>query len=445
MFPSMQSVQRPPSQSLYETLVVAQNPIDLFEQMRELGTISYLPVGVSGRPTYWLFEPEAVEHVLVRNRKNYVKDRTITLLDSTIGRGLLITEGDEWKAQRKTMAPAFHHRALQGYAEAMVRRTDELVDEWSDGEVFELNQMMMHLTLRIVLDCLFSTSIGRDERIVGECLDTVMDYYSTAIPRLVQIPLWVPTPLNRRFRDAVAQLDQIVFRMIRERQASGEQLPDLLGLLLASRDENDEGMPEDILRDQVMTLMLAGHETTAQTLTYTLWLLDRHPEVAERARASVFEAVGDEAPGFADTRELGYLEQIVSESMRLYPPAPVVGREALEDDEILGWQIPAGSQIAMPQWCIHRDERFFPDPLTFRPERWTPEMRAELPRFAYFPFGGGNRVCIGDRFAMMEATLVLARLLQRVQIEDLDKKPLTLQPSVTLRPGNEIRVRGRAR
>jgi cytochrome P450 len=292
---------------------------------------------------------------------------------------------------------------------------------------------MMRLTLEIVARTLFGASVeGQAER-VGRAMDVVMKYWASPVALFPWLQ-WLPTPGNRRYRQAVRELNGIIADTIARRRGAGPDGDDLLSRLLTERDEDGKQMTDQELRDEVVTLFLAGHETTALALSFCFYLLAQHPEAAARLCAELDEVLGERAPTVADVPRLRYTDWVVKESMRLYPPAPSIGREALNDCEIGGYHVPKGAQIALSQWVVHRDPRWYDDPEAFKPERWDNDLARRLPRCAYFPFGDGPRICIGNHFALMEAVLILATIARRCCLTLVPGYRLELLPSITLRP-----------
>ncbi len=402
---------------------------------------------VLGRPFFLLSHPDDVEAVLVKHARIMQRDEYIVILERALGKGLLTSDGDLWKRQRKLMSQAFVPKRIQSYGDAMVRVTDVALRPWQGGQTINLHQEISRVTMEVVADVLFGAGIDKDDvAMVRDSMEIVNEYMANSPEAITKLPAWVPTPRNVRTNRAVKQIDELVYRIIAERRA-GAQREDLLGTLLAARDDEGARMSDQQVRDEVMTLFLAGHETTALLLAHTLYLLSKHPDVERRLHAEIASVLGARLPTAEDVRTLPYAERVLKEAMRLYPPAWTTGREAAEDVEIGGYLIPKGAQILTSQWVVHRDPRWFPNPEGFDPDRWAPERAKGIPRFAYFPFGGGPRICIGNHFAMMEATLILAVVLQRFRIELLPGQRLELRPSVTLRqagPGLQVRLVARA-
>jgi cytochrome P450 len=395
-----------------------------------------------GKSYFLVSHPDDVEAVLVKHARVMLRDSHSVVLERALGKGLLTSDGELWKKQRKLMAQAFVPRRIQSYGAAMARVTDAGLARWRDGEVVNLHEEMSRLTMEVVAEVLFGSGLAADDtELVRESMETVNEFFANSPEAIVMLPRWVPTPRNRRMTAAVGRLDALIYRIIARRRA-GDPRDDLLGTLLAAQDDDGAGMSDQQLRDEAMTLFLAGHETTALTLAHTLYLLSTHPEVERRLHAELAAVVGDRLPTADDARALPYAERVIKESMRLYPPAWTTGREAAEDVVVGGYRIPKGAQILASQWVVHRDPRWFPNPEGFDPDRWEGARGKEIPRYAYFPFGGGPRVCIGNHFATLEATLMLAIIVRRWRLDLLPGQRLAFKPSVTLRQeGSGLRAR----
>jgi cytochrome P450 len=390
---------------------------------------------------YYVSEPSAIEEVLVTAARSYVKGRGTQRLERLLGKGLLTSNGALHLRQRRLVQPAFHRERIAGYAAAMVRRAEAFADGVRAGETLDIDAAMGRLTLGIAAETLFGAQVDDQADAIGRALDEAMESFPislTPIGELLDHLPWVP--IVRRFLNARAQLDAIVYQLIEARRndpaAAGR--PDVLGMLLAAGD-GPEGMDVRQIRDETMTIFLAGHETTAMALTWTWWLLSQHREVAEQIRAELDAVLGGRAPTMDDVPALRFTHDVIAESMRLYPPAWIVGRRAVEDAPLGPWRVAKGSIVLMSQWITHHDPRFWREPGAFRPERWTNGETDGLPKFAYFPFGGGNRVCIGEAFAWTELILVLATIARRWRFEAAPGlTELTAQPSVTLRPATAV-------
>jgi cytochrome P450 len=409
----------------------------LLRTARTCGDVVLL--SMAGIDIWMLSHPDQLEQVLVTDAKHFVKDRTTHELSRVAGNGLLTSEGDFWRRQRRLAQPAFHRERIAGYAASMVAAAERATSSWRPGDERDAHADMMRLTLEIVAKTLFGSDVTSDAQTIGDSIGVLSNRFTEMLPLLVPIINDLPTPGSLRVNRAIARLDEIIQRMIREHRSSSER-GDLLDMLLAARDDDGSRMSDQQVRDEVMTLLLAGHETTAIALTWTFHLLATHPEVDHKLASQVKQVLAGRAPELSDLPRLRYVEQVIMESMRLYPPAWAIGRETLHEMDVGGWKLPKGAQIWMSQYVVHRDARYFSDPDEFRPERWTEELQRQLPRHAYFPFGGGPRVCIGNTFAMMEATLLCAAIAQRYKLESAGPAPRP-QPSVTLRPKGGLPVR----
>jgi cytochrome P450 len=388
-----------------------------------------------------LSHPDLVEYVLVTANRNFKKDFSLGLFRPLLGNGLLTSDGDFWLRQRRLIQPVFQRQRIAAYGATMVDYTERMLTGWQDGASLDLHTAMMQLALEIAAKTLFDADVTGEARDVGHALEEALRCVDARFNIFYWVPVWVPTPNNRRLRRAVRRLDTILYRIIDQRRAAGGDRGDLLSLLLHARDEDDGSrMTDKQLRDEAMTLFLAGHETTALALTWTWYLLAQHPEVVAELEAELQSVLGGRSPTVEDLPQLRCTERIIQEGMRLYPPAYGLGREAIADCEIGGYPVRAGTTLYMMQWAIQRDARFFDNPEKFAPGRWADGLMQRLPKYAYFPFGGGPRLCIGNTFAMMEATLVLATMAQRFCLSLVPDWPVAPWPSITLRPANGVRV-----
>jgi len=396
---------------------------------------------------YFVADPQVIEEILVKKAESFHKDRTSRLMARVIGNGLLVNEGESWRRQRRLLQPAFHHQQLQSYASLMVDAIERAAAGWRAGEIRNVHEDMMGVTMRIVAGTMFGADVPATAGDLGGVISTLMEDFTRLLGLAGRFrpPPWVPTPANRRFRRSARRVEAVILDIIEGRRktiaATGAAGGDLLSLLIAARDEEGGEMTDAQVRDEALTLFLAGHETTALALTYALWLLARHPDRQARLADELRAVLGDRPPGLADLERLRYTEMVLMETMRLYPPAWALGRRATQEIEVGGFRFPKGAEFIMSQWVVHRDPRRFDEPESFRPERWEGDLAQRLPRFAYFPFGGGPRVCIGNRFAMMEAKLVLAGALQRFRFAAAGADELPLLPSVTLRPRGPVMLR----
>ncbi|MGI9165226.1 MAG: cytochrome P450 [Pyrinomonadaceae bacterium] len=412
---------------------------------REYGDVVSLRLG--GYPACLLNNPKYFEYVLITNHRNFIKHsffwRHVT---SLFGESLLTSEGDSWLRRRRLAAPAFHGQRVESYGRVMVDYAERMLSRWRDGEVRDIHQEMMHLTMQIVTKTLFDiemTGAAADE--VGQAFNMATAEVGARFRRPFKIPESIPIPGNLRYRRAVRRLNELVYGIIKERRGDHGDRGDFLSMLLAARDENGSAMSDEQLRDEVITLFLAGHETTALVLTWTWYLLSQHPEKEAKLFAELDSVLGGRAPTVNDIPRLLYTEMIAYESMRLYPPAYAFGRQSLADCEIGGYHIARGTTLFLSPWVIHRDERYFENGEQFEPERWKDDLIKRLPKLAYVPFGGGPRVCIGNSFALMEATLLLATIARSFKLRLVTNKVMIPFPSITLRPLAEMRMQVSAR
>jgi cytochrome P450 len=393
---------------------------------------------------YLVCDPALIRHVLQDNARNYHKSPLYDRIRDHIGNGLLTSEDAFWLRQRRLAQPAFHRQRLVEMADAMVDCTDRVLERWeviaSRGEAIDLVSEMMALTQAIIVRTMFSMDLGAAADVVNRTWPIINrrigeTFWST------KLETRLPLPANRRFWRALADLDAVVYRIIADRRRSGRDGSDLLSMLLAARDEETgAGMTDLQLRDEVVTMLLAGHETTSLALSWTYYLLSQHPEAEQSIAAEVDRVIGDRRPAFAHVERLVTTRRAIEESLRLYPPAWGFSRRALNDDEIGGYRIAKGSLVFVIPFVVHRRPALWPDPERFEPDRFAPEHESARPRFAYIPFGGGPRGCIGNQFAMAEALLIVAAVAQRYRIELLPNQDIRPEPLITLRPSAGIRA-----
>ncbi len=396
---------------------------------------------------YLLYDVDAIKHVLVDNNKNYVKSRNYQGLKLVLGDGLVTSDGELWRRQRKLAQPAFLRRRIEAFAAPMAAMSEELASAWGglgEGAIIDVHEAMLKLTLRIVGRTLFDTELGHDADAIGPRLTTLVHFANDYATALVRLPTWLPLPKNREFRRALREVDRVVFDIVEARRRSAKDHEDLLGLLMSATDEEGR-MSERQLRDEVLTLVGAGHETTANALSWTFYLLSLHPDVDARLEAELDEVLGGRTPSLDDLPKLAFCERVIKESLRLYPPAWAFERDALEADTLCGWPIEAGATVGVVTYALHRHPGHWDNPEGFDPDRFLPERSASRHRYAYLPFGGGPRQCIGMGMALMEAAIVLATLRQRYRLELVPGQRIKLDPSITLRPGTPIRMRLRGR
>lgn len=405
---------------------------------REYGNVSYFRIGSFA--LYLLNHPDLIRDVLVTHNRRFMKSEALQRAKRVLGEGLLTSEGDFHLRQRRLMQPAFHRERIRGYARAMSdyaqrtsQRWDGMGDGVEDGIEVDMAREMMRLTLGVVGKTLFDADVEGEAKDIGAALDGVMEDFE-----LLNMPLWwllerLPLPRTRRFNASREYLDSVIYRMIEERRRDKRDRGDLLSMLLLAQDEDLSRMTDLQVRDEAMTIFLAGHETTANALMWTWYLLSQNPGAEAKLHAELDAVLGGGAAAYEDVEGLVYTRMVLSESMRLYPPAWAIGRRALEDHQAGEYCIPAGSIILMSQWVMHRDARYYPDPETFDPERWTPQARETRPRFCYFPFSYGTRQCIGEAFAWMEGILLLATLAQKWRARLVPGHLVALRPMITLR------------
>jgi cytochrome P450 len=419
---------------------LARDPLGFFTQCyREYGDVVALRLGTW--PMLLISDPELIEYVLVKDHRNFVKNRFFwRQVTAVFGNGLLTSEGDFWHRQRRLAAPAFTGQRLARYGEVMVRQTQRMLAGWEIGQERDLHADMMELTLRIAAETLFGSEVEADIDEIDHAVNALAEEIATRMARPFVIPDSVPIPGHIRYRRGLRRIEEVIAQMISKRRSQGEETADLLSMLMQARDEHGQPMLDQQLRDEAITIFLAGHETTALALSWTWHLLTQHPDLEKILAADVSNTLGDGQATVEDLRRLRSAEQVVLEAMRLYPPAWLIGREALHDCEIGAYVVPAGTTIYMSPWVIHRSSSYFNEPEEFRPDRWRGDLATQLPRFAYFPFGGGPRVCIGNRFAMMEAVLVLVTMVQQFRIEGATGHPVRPLPSITLRPKGGVWV-----
>ncbi|SFR32606.1 cytochrome P450 [Halogeometricum limi] len=428
----------------------AKDPFTFLTQVSEAyGDVVYF--GLGPLDTYMLTNPADIERVLVRDDARYHKpDFQDDAIGTLLGDGLLLSESKTWRKQRELAQPSFDPRRISSLGEAMTDHATSMVDGWNDGEVRDVQLEMARVTVKIIVDAMFGTSLD-DERIreVQENLEPLGKRFEPDPMRFL-VPDWAPTRENREYKQSIELLEGVIDDVVAERLgteddpaasvADTDGVPmDLLSVLLRAKNRGEQ--TDQQIRDEMMTMLLAGHDTTALTLTYTWYLLSQHPEAEAKVHEELDAVCGGATPTVADVRRFDYVERVIQEAMRLYPPVYVIFREPQVDVRLGGYRIPAGSAIMLPQWVVHRSPRWYDDPESFDPDRWLPERRAERPRFAYFPFGGGPRHCIGKQFSMMEAQLILATVAQEYELEYVREDPFELRGSLTMHPQEPMGMR----
>lgn len=421
----------------------SKDPLSVFREWgARYGDIVYYRVLY--RHVYFLNHPDLVREVLQTQQQNFIKGQVLRNTRRIFGNGLLTSEGDAWLKRRRLMQPAFHHDRIEQYGEGMVAHVERMLAGWGDGEARDIHVEMMRVTLEIVTTELLQVEIAAERDQFAAAVNTLLELSSGGRMLLPSLLRLMPTRDNLRYVRAARRLDAIVYQLIRQkREQNGGRDPDadrkgLLSMLLQVRDEDGRPLRDEQVRDEVMTLLLAGHETTAVTLSWTWYLLAQHPEVEVKLWAELRSVLQGRNPRPRDLPALPYTERVVKEAIRLYPPIWAMVRNPLNDCEIGGYRVPAGSAVFVSQWVMHRDARYYADPECFNPDRWVDERMKGIPKFAYFPFGGGPRVCIGASFAMMESVLALATVAQRYQFRLAPGFVAEPMPTITLRPKHGI-------
>ncbi|MBI4576843.1 MAG: cytochrome P450 [Planctomycetes bacterium] len=397
---------------------------------------------LGSRTIYLLNHPDLIEDALVTRAQWLTKSRGLERARPIVGNGLLTSEGEFHLRQRRLCQPAFHRARLAVYARAFVDHAERETARWEDGANLDIARAMTRLTMAIVAWTLFRVDVEAEASEIGEALETALAWQGRRFYPFYDLLARLPLPSNRRFREAMERLDRTIHRVIDEGRRGGEERGDLLSILLRARDEEGDGrgMSEEQLRDEAMTVFLAGHGTIAHALTWTWHLLSMHPEAQGRLHAELDRVLGGRVPTPEDADRLDFTRRVFAESMRLYPPAWLLGRRAASDYPVGDYCLPRGSTIFLCPYVTHRDPRFFPRPEAFDPDRWTPEAEAVRPRYAYFPFGGGNRVCIGEAFAWLEGVLVLACVARRWRVRPAPGVRVRMEPRLTLGPRGGLRV-----
>jgi cytochrome P450 len=399
------------------------------------------------RRIYLLSHPDHVRDVLVTRQRNFIKSYALQRSRILLGEGLLTSEGEFHLRQRRLSQPAFHRERVAGYGRVMAGYAARLAERWEDGTTIDAAREMNRLTLAIVAKTLFDADVEDEADQIGAALTDALGLFDRLTIPFSELLDRLPLPGTRRFMRARGRLDATIYRIITEHRQAGEDRGDLLSMLLLAHDEEGDQsrMTDTQLRDEALTIFLAGHETTANALTWTWYLLSQNPDAEARLHAEVDQTLSGSPVTPEDLPRLPYTRQVLAESMRLFPPAWALGREPLEEFEIGGYTIPPGVVVMMSPWVLHHDPRFFPDPARFDPGRWAPDNEGERHKFAYVPFGAGTRKCIGEGFAWMEGTLLLAALAQNWQLRLVPGHPVETQPLITLRPKYGMRMRAERR
>ncbi len=425
---------------LFSRFFRADNPILLFEYLQQqYGPVSHYKLGLNH--IVFLNDPEMIREVLVTKAGSFIKERTQRRMKILLGEGLITSEGERHMRARRIAAPAFHRQRIAAYGDMMSARAATMRDEWRPGVEIDAVAEMMRLALQVVARTIFDTDVTADVQSINDEVNAIMNLYNflIALPKAESL-LHLPIPGLMRFKRARRHLDAVVHRMIEQRRATGGDHGDLLSMLLASRDEDDSALDDEQVRDEVTTIFLAGYETVANALAWTWLLLGQNPEAEAALHRELDEVLAGRLPTLADVPRLRYTEMVLSESMRLYPPAWAMGRQATEDVSIGPYKLPGGTYFFFSQYIMQRTPEHFPDPLRFDPERFTPERKAARHKFTYFPFGGGARQCIGESFAWMEAILITATIAQKWRLRLVKGQQVGMVPKITLRPRYPIRL-----
>lgn len=381
-----------------------------------------------------LRHPDDINRMLVTAQRCFVKGRALERVKTLLGEGLLTSEGEAHLRQRRLLQPAFHRDRITAYGAVMVREAERVAERWVEGATLDVHEAMMRLTRDIAGKTLFSLDVGEDPGGVEDAISLSLKTYRLAVLPLGALVLWLPLPWVRRAERARERLKEWLMDTIRRRREEGRDRGDVLSVLLQAQEDGREGLTDQQVRDEMVTLLMAGHETTAVALSWTWYLLAQHPDVQARLYAELDTVLAGRRPTAEDVGQLIYTRMVLAESMRLYPPAWILERRAVTDVELRGYHVPAGSLVFASQYLVHRDVRWYPDPERFDPERWRPGQQERRPRFAYFPFGAGTRVCIGEQFAWLEGVLVLATFAQRWCLNQDPAHVVAVEPLVTLRP-----------
>lgn len=427
--------------------VLGENPARMFSWLRErYGDVIrvYLPLGGW---TYILSKPDHVQYVLEKNQKNYTKASEYQELKHVMGEGLLTSEGDRWLQQHRLMMPMFHKRSIKNFGDMIIDEAQSMMQRWeqleSRGESINLLDEMKRITLKIICRALFSSDVEDFVDVVSEELETLRTAFNHRV-RGFHIPLWIPTPMNRKANKAIERLNRIVNGLINDRRGNEEDYDDFLSMLMLAEDEETgETMSHNQVRDEVMTFFLAGHETTANALTWTWYALDNNPYIHAKLHYEITDILGQQEPSFSWDlyEELDYAGQVVDESMRIYPPVPLFGREAIDDDQIGNYEVPAGTSLMLSQYIIHRDPEIWEDPMEFDPERFAGDNPEDKHRFSYFPFGGGARMCIGKELALLEARIILSLVVNEFRLERTEPdRDVGENVAVTMSPSAPINM-----
>lgn len=408
----------------------------LLETARDYGPLTSFRIGP--RRVFLASAPDLIEQVLITDAKHYIKHFGARAYKPVLGNGLVTSEGEYWHRQRKLIQPVFLKARVQSYAPIMGELTERMLNSWTSGKTVLINDEFGTLTSRIALKTLFDLNHDGDRERFNETLRLSFDLMSARLRRIFKLPLWMPTPETLCLKKSISELERKVEGFIAAARARQDMGDDLLSRLMLAQHEDGTRMSDRQLRDEVMTLYLAGHETTSLTLSWTWYLLAQHQRVEEKLVSEWQQVLGGRTPTVDQLQQLPYTAAVIAESMRLLPPVYAIGREAIGDLELGGYRVRRGYTVLMSQWVNHRDPEYFPEPEQFRPERWENGLAKRLPKFAYYPFGGGQRMCIGSTFASIETPIVLATVGQRYRFTVDSEADIGIKPQITLEPANGI-------
>lgn len=426
-------------------LSLQRDPLSYILRLRQkYGDIVHFRIG--SQPVVLLNHPDLIHDVLVTHNRNFIKGFTLQQAKRVLGDGLLTSEGDVHLSRRRLMQPVFHRQEISSFAPVMINYAARTAGRWRNDETFNIARQMEGLTLAIATKTLLDADIDKEAQELGQAVNELMDLFNPVMLLMADVLEKLPIPPARRLHRATARLDETIYRIIEQHRASGNK-DDLLSMLLTAQESDASGhrMSDVQLRDEVLVIMLAGYETLANALTWIWYLLSTNPEIETQFHTELDRVLGGRQPAAADVDELVYTRMVLSEGLRMYPPVWFLDRRALNDFEIAGYHVPAGSIVLMSQWMVQRDPRFYPEPSRFDPMRWTTEAQSLHTRYSYFPFGAGPRVCIGEPFAWMEGVLVLATIGQRWRVRVLPNQKVVPQPGINMRPKSGIKVRVQAR
>ncbi|MCS6874307.1 MAG: cytochrome P450 [Pyrinomonadaceae bacterium] len=417
------------------------NPLGFLSEISRVGDVVKFRIGT--QDIIFLNHPDFIKDVLVTNAHKFIKGRVLQKAKKVLNEGLLTSEGEIHLKHRKMIQPAFHRQRIAEYSKIMTECAAEWVEKRFDGEILEIDKQMNRLTLKIVAKALFSADVDDEADEVGKALTSLVEMFKYALLPFSEILEKLPLPQVKKMKRARETLDEVIYKIIKERRQGGHRKDDLLSILLQTQDEEDSTkLTDQQIRDEALTLFLAGHETTANALTFTWYLLSQNADKEEKLHQELQEVLKGRKPSFDDYNKLKYTEAVFAEAMRLYPPAWALGRLAVESHEINGYQIPKGSLVLVSTFITHRDSRFWEMADEFLPERWEKlSIREVSSRFIYFPFGGGVRRCIGENFAWTEAVMLISTIAQSCRFRTIDPEALRLNPLITLRPKNAVKMK----